>query len=413
MTSSFFNPLDSDIQSNPYEGYQRFAQQGPIQRGHASIPGYESTWYFFGFEEARQVLKAPFHKPLFGTEVPNINDDNVVLTNDRSLIWQHLSEWPLFQNPPIHTARRALLVDAFKESRLAALEESIRHDADRLLDSALSKNTFEIQQEFSYPLAVGAISKVLGIPCPNIPWFKSTTKKLADVLDLGYVPDAYAPGMAALNELITYTEEAIDWKKSHLADDLISQLIKPLSSDSNPDHNTIVSLITQVLFAGQETVADSIGIAVHTLINHPNQLTLLQNNPALLDNAIKEILRFDCPVQFTGSRAASEDINFGEIKIAAGETTIIALGACNRDARRFHHPEIFDIQRDLSGPELSFGYGIHYCLGVHLARMVMRVALEKLLERLPKTWVLDNPTIWRTNNVLRGPSALTLKLKNK
>ncbi len=411
MKSSLFNPLDPNTQLNPYAAYQLYAQQGPIQRGHASIPGYESTWYFFGFDEARQVLRAPFHKPLFGNEVPN-KDDDATFSNDRSLIWQHLSEWPLFQNPPIHTARRALLVDAFKESHLSILEASIQGDADRLLENVLNKSTFEIQQEFSYPLAVGAISRVLGIPCPDILWFKSTTKKLADVLDLGYVPEAYAPGMAALNELINYTEETIEWKKSHLAEDLISQLIKPLNGNSSLAHNTIVSLVTQVLFAGQETVADSIGIAVHTLTNHPDQLTLLQNNPELLDNAIKEILRFDCPVQFTGSRAASEDINFGEIKIAAGETTIIALGACNHDARRFQNPEIFDIQRDLSGPELSFGHGIHYCLGVHLARMVMRVALEKLLERLPKTWVLDSPTIWRNNNVLRGPSALTLKLKN-
>ena len=410
MTSSLFNPLDPNTRLHPYEVYKRYAQHGPIQRGHASIPGYENTWYFFGFEEARQVLKAPFHKPLFSNELPN-KDNDTELIPDRSLIWRHLSEWPLFQNPPIHTARRALLMDAFKESNLATLEASIRQDADKLLDNSLSKSTCEIQQEFAYPLAVGAISKILGIPCPDIPWFKSITKKLADVLDLGYVPDAYAPGMAALNELITFTEEAIDRKKTHLADDLISQLIKPLNNESNLDHNIIVSLITQVLFAGQETVADSIGIAVHTLVSHPEQLTLLQNNPALLDNAIKEILRFDCPVQFTGSRAATEDFYFGEIKIAAGEPTIIALGACNHDARRFPNPEIFDIQRDLSGPELSFGYGIHYCLGVHLARMVMRIALEKLLERLPEIWAMDKPTIWRNNNVLRGPSSLTLRLK--
>lgn len=412
---TLFDPFDPQMKTDPYAVYRKVASLGPIQQGNASIPGYENAWYFFGFEEARQVLKAPFHKPLFGIGLPNRSTPE--FSNDfsieRAKIWQHLAEWPLFQNPPIHTARRALLVDAFKESRLAILEASIRHDADSLLNDALSKNTFEIQQGLAYPLAVRAISKVLGIPCPDIFWFKSTTKKLADVLDLGYVPNAYVPGMAALNELIAYTEEVIDWKKSHLANDLLSQLIKPLNVDNNPNHNNIVSLVTQVLFAGQETVADSIGIAVHTLSNHPDQLSLLQNNSALLDNAIKEILRFDCPVQFTGSRAASEDINFGGINIAAGDTTIIAIAACNHDARRFHNPEIFNIQRDLSGPELSFGYGIHYCLGVHLARMVMRVALEKLLERLPQTWVLDSPTIWRNNNVLRGPSALTLCLRRR
>lgn len=411
MTSLAFNPFDPSIKTEPYNGYRRYVEIGPIQRGYPSIPGHEDTWYFFGFEEARQALRAPLHKPLFNVNSAKPPSNDSILSNDRALIWQHLSEWPLFQNPPIHTARRALLADAFKEAHLEKLSHSIQLNADRLLDVALSQDSFEIQQNFAYPLAVAAISQVLGIPCPDVTWFKSTTKKLADVLDLGYVPAAYAPGMTALNELITYTEEAIDWKRSHLADDLLSQLVKPVNGDANPDHNTIVSLVTQVLFAGQETVADSIGIAVHTLANHPQQLALLQNNPALLDNAMKEILRFDCPVQFTGSRAASEDIQFGDIKIAAGETTIIALGACNHDKRRFTNPEVFDIQRDLSGPELSFGHGIHYCLGVHLARMVMRIALQTLLERLPKTWVLDRPTVWRDNNVLRGPSALTLRLK--
>jgi cytochrome P450 len=407
---TYFDPFDPLLRSDPYAVFRHHVGQGPIQRGGSSMPGYENTWYFFGFEEARQLLRSGLHMPVLRTEIFTQEISGIKLSEDRALLWQHLSEWPLFQNPPMHTHRRALVAHAFRDSSLKKLGSYIKATAGTLLDKALPNKTIEIQQEFSYPLAISAITRVLGLPPPDIAWLKGITRKMANVLDLGYVPAAYAPGISALNELIAYVEESIAWKRQHLSDDLLSQLLRPLEDNTTLGDNLVVTLVTQILIAGQETVSDGIGNGVNLFASHPDQLQLAQCNPQLIENAVQEILRFDSPVQFTSSRTVTSDMQFGDIQIAAGEITIVALGACNRDGRRFDNPDQFDIKRDLSGPELSFGHGIHYCLGVHFARMVMHIAFEELLGKLPKNWILNSPVQWRDNAVFRGPAALTLTL---
>ena len=406
--TGFFDPLNPLLKSDPYALYKQYLANGSVQRGSPTMPGYENTWYVFGFEEARQLLKSSLHEPLHRVEMSAKETGDIPLSEDRALIWQHLSEWPLFQSPPLHTKRRALLAGAFQEPALKKLEAYLESTADKLLDKALNNNAVNIQQEFSYPLSVTAIAQVLGLPPPDIAWFKGITKKITAVLDLGYVPATYAPGIAALNEIIAYAEDAIKWKRQHLSDDLLSQLLRPIDDVAPLDDGVIVSLITMILITGQETVADGIGNGVNSLIAHPDQLKLARKNPGLIDNVVREILRFDSPLQFTSTRTITRDMHLGDIEIAPGEITIVALGACNRDGRRFHDPDHFDIRRDLSGSELSFGYGIHYCLGVHLARMVMRIAFLALFDKLPKTWALESPVEWRDNVVFRGPTALTL-----
>jgi cytochrome P450 len=403
-----FDPFSPLLKSDPYSFFRKNLVNGPIQRSKSAVPGHESTWYFLGFEEARLLLKSDLKAPL--SKANELYQEPNLLPENRALIWQHLSEWPLFQHPPLHTQRRALIANAFRRPALGKLESRIRSLAGNLLKEALTGNSIELQRTFSYPLAVTAINEVLGLPPPDILWFKELTKKIADFLDLGHTPGVYAPGMDALNELISYVEEAMVWKRQHLSDDLLSVLLRPLDNDVQLENNIIISLVTQILIAGQETMADGIGNGVNVFAAHPDQLDLARTNPQLIENTIQEILRFDSPVQFTSSRLTTRDLEFGDVRIAAGDMTIVALGACNRDSRRFQNPDQFNIQRDLSGPELSFGQGIHYCVGVHFARMVTAIAFQELFGKLPNNWILQSPVTWRNNAVFRGPAALTLRL---
>lgn len=408
--SEFFNLSNPLLRSDPHVLFKKYASKGPIQRGLLAMPGYEDTWYFLGFEEARTLLKSGLHDPLYREDISGSTTEEVSLSKDRSLIWRCLSEWPLFQSPPLHTHRRALLTNLFKKNSVNRYRLSIQAIACDLLDKTSTHSKIEIQQEFSFPLAVSAITQTLGLIPPDIVWFKGLTRKIADVLDLGYTPESYTPGLHALNELVAYVEESVAWKHRHLSDDLLSQLLVSIDGEPNLAKNLVVSLITQMLFAGQETVADAIGNSVNLLSRYPDSLELLRSNPRLIENAIREILRYESSVQFTSPRIITHDMQFDDTKIRAGELTVVVLSACNRDNRRFKNPDHFDIKRDLSGTELSFGHGIHHCLGIHFAHMVMQVALEELLHKLPKDWILHRDVEWRNNATFRGPASLSLSL---
>jgi len=401
-----FDPFDPQLKSDPYGLFKQYRQNNPIQLGCSTTPGYADTWYFFGFEEARQLLRCDLHEPQKRIEglVPETPPDA------RAKIWQHLSGWPLFQDPPLHTSRRAMLASSFRDPALAILNHATEQHADVLLGNILAKNTDEldIQTEFAFPLAVAAIFRAVGIPAPDTAWFKNITRKLVNVLDLGYVSDAYEPGLAALNELIDFVQEMTRWKTSHLDNDLLSALIKTDAEGQKLADDVITQLITQILFAGQETVADAIGNGVHALVTNPDQLAKLRVNPALMSNLITEVLRYNNPVMFMGSRILPNDKKIGHIVIPAGQPTIVAVAACNHDPRRFDKPQQLDINRDLTNTELSFGHGIHYCLGAHYARQVMQIAFTALLDKLPQKWEIAAPAVWRPNTILRGPLSLRI-----
>lgn len=401
-----FNPFDPQLKADPYALFKQYRENAPVSLGCSTSPGYADTWYFFGFEEARQLLRCKLSEPGKRAESALTHADA------RSQIWKHLSGWPLFQDPPIHTHRRALLAGAFREPALARLQYAHKQHAEDLLQQFHRRGhqQIDIVTEFAYPLAVGAISRVLGIPAPDTTWFKAITRKISDVLDLGYVEAAYEPGLEALKALIAYVEEMIIWKSTHLGDDLLSALIRPDKGSPQLSAEVLTQMATQILFAGQETVADGIGNGVFACMEQPQQLALLRSKPELLANFTTEVLRYRNPVLFTGSRILEEDFTCGDISIKAGEPTIIALAACNRDSRRFTAPDQFNIQRDLGGTELSFGHGIHYCLGAHHARQVMQVGFAALLQHLPAEWQLASPVNWRPNSVLNGPLHLKLAL---
>jgi len=407
-----FNPSLISAQANPYQFLSQYSDIAAIQKGAPAIPGYSHTWYFFGFEESKKLLQSEFIEPNFRKDFQINDSEHEYLSPERLALWQHVANWPLFESPPLHTSRRALLAQSFRQATMLALASYIQAESDRLISQAMLKRYVNLQQEFIAPLAVSVISKVIGIPSPDSTWLKVNTYKISRAFDFGSTSQHYIEGLESLNLLVAFIKEMLIWKKQHLSEDLLSSLICKMDNVEPIDESVVISMMTQVLIAGQETISGLMGNGIYAFTKHAEQLTLLKENPSLIDNAVAEILRYDSSLLFTSTRVLKDNFTYGDIQIRAGETTSVVLAACNHDSRRYSNPSQFDIQRDLSGTELSFGHGIHYCIGSHLARLVTKIALQTLIKKLPNHWVLEEPVIWRSNNNMRGPTSLFVATNN-
>jgi cytochrome P450 len=189
---------------------------------------------------------------------------------------------------------------------------------------------------------------------------------------------------------------------------LLAHLLHPPPEAEALNEDDIVYLLSLLFFAGQETVSDAIGNGVCLFSNHPEALAWVLSDINRMPNAVEEILRYEPPVQYTVARTAAVDTVVGETLIRRGDPVTIVLGAASRDKRKFDDPDSFDASRQVSGDTLVFGKGIHVCLGIHLARLTLRIAFEQLFRRMPVNWQVAAPPVWRDNLSLRGPASLLI-----
>lgn len=384
------------------------ASKGYVQAGSPTIPGYSSTWYIFGFEEAQKLLAARTREPEL--RMAPISGDKYAKA--RAEIWQHLGGWPLFQNPPEHTAQKRTFLPYFNQESVKYVSKALQHNADLMMREMLHNNqkVIDIQESLVFPLAIQAICMLIGMPALEVDWLKKRTRAFVNFLDLGYTEAAYLPCQVALQEMqarmcdIIRSGQVIN---GSWLDSLVKQSGKIASEFEDA---SIVALMMQILFAGQETVGDTIGNAVYRFSMDPEQLAILYRHPELMDNAVEEILRYENPVNFLGTRVLDEAITLNDVRLEANSPTIVVLWTCNRDGRRYVNADQFDIQRSFAGSQLSFGHGLHTCIGMHLARLLIRIVLNTLIKHIPQPWELADAPVWRENMIFSGPLSLSLKL---
>jgi cytochrome P450 len=410
MSSSteFFDPFQEALKADPYPVYRRYLEAGSIQRGKPPMPEYPESWYVFGFYEASTVLRNPDFVHDRSKVLPS-HDFAQDLPAVQQAFWGWLGKMILLRDPPSHTAQRALISRQFSQSSVQQLGDFIEAEADSLLDHAMRRNGFDLMWEFAYPLSLKVITHILGTPMPDLHWFKSCTRAIAAALSVRNSNNAYAGGATAFAELLEFLHECLAVPGSDLSSGSVLSQLQALSVDGRDlADDIIIPLMSLLLFAGQETVSDAIGNGMITLFNHPIERARLVSNPQLMSAAVEEILRFEAPVQYTVARTAATDIEIGGIRIRRGEPVTVVLGAACRDPRRYPDPDRFDVSRPSTGDTLVFGKGIHFCLGVHLARLTLRIAFSKLLTRLPSHWTITGVPTWRDNISLRGPASLLI-----
>lgn len=307
-------------------------------------------------------------------------------------------------DPPEHAKMRRLAAYAFTPKRIQQWEKDIRKIAGELLDRIPPGEPIDVMDQLAAPLSVRSIAAVLGVPPPD----HASLRKWGDLVftanpdEMKMVPDA-------LKALLSLTNELIVLKRKEPADDLLSTLIAATDGDECISADELVAVSMSVLIAGYETTIRLIGDTLLALLDHPEQLALLQNGQYTVDTAIEEVLRYYGPQTSALWRFTNQDTEIAGTTIPAHEPVLLLVASAHRDAQRYADPDTFDITRT-DKRHLAFGHGIHHCIGAALARMESKVLVTCLIERnirislaIPRAQIYFKPSL-----VLRGPDVLPM-----
>ena len=309
-------------------------------------------------------------------------------------------------NPPDHTRLRRLVSRAFTPARVRDLGPRIEAVAAELIKAArASGEPVDLIEALASPLPVTVISELLGVPAEDYDRLVGWSDALARGLDPAFLIsiDDRERQQVARAEFGAYLTELIAERRRSPGGDLVSALIGVADDGDVLSEEELIATCILLLVAGHETTTSLIGSAVLELIRHPDQLARLRAEPELMAGAVEEFLRYDPPVQLT-ARVALTDASIGAVPVAAGSAALMLVGAANRDPTLCADPERLDIARPPTR-HLSFGQGIHFCLGAPLARLETQIVLRLLLER-PDDLLLAGEPVWKENTVLRGLRSL-------
>ncbi|NJM42210.1 MAG: cytochrome P450, partial [Anaerolineae bacterium] len=271
--------------------------------------------------------------------------------------FEMVDQWMLMRDPPHHTRLRGLVNKAFTPAAVNQLRGRIQVIANGLLDEAEQREQFDLIAEYAFELPVRVIAEMLGVPTEQRDQFKDWSNKLANALDFNDKSSVMDDATVAANEMTAFMRELIAAKRTKPTDDILTGLVQAEQDGDRLSEDEVISTCGLLLFAGHETTVNLIGNGALAFLRHPDQLALLQREPALLPNAIEEILRYESPVQAT-ARNVSEDVQVGNATLSKGREVMIVIGAANRDPRHFTNPDHFDITRN-EAKHQAFGGGIH------------------------------------------------------
>lgn len=389
-----FNPLSPDFIRDPYPSYERLRTLDPV---HLTPFGNYLT-------SRHAEVSLVIRDKRFGKDFVDRSSRRYGPQIMNEPVFQSMSHWMLQQDPPDHTRLRGLVVKAFTARRVEDMRPRIQEIVDATLDRVEANGHMDLIEDFAFRLPITVICDMLGIPEDHREVFYRSSRDGGRLLDPVPLSRAEIDAANAANLLARgYFQQLFDLRRRQPGDDLTTQLVQAEEDGAKLSNDELTANIMLLFGAGHETTVNLIGNGLLALFRNPDQLALLKAHPAHITNAIEEFLRYDSSVQMTG-RVALEDIaDLGGKPIPKGETVLCLLGSANRDPAVYpDRPDRLDITRPNVRP-LSFGGGIHFCLGAQLARIEAEVAIATLLRRLPDITAddVENPK-WRPTFVLRG-----------
>ncbi|TCN38738.1 cytochrome P450 [Kribbella orskensis] len=382
----------------PYPLYARLHELGPVNLTPAS-PAYAAVAN--GYAAVDQILRDP--RFVKGGPPPAADADPITTALSNSM---------MFRTEPDHGRMRKAFHQAFTPRRVAALEPQITALTDSLLDRLASLGAdcpVDFIAEFGYLLPAGVMSALLGIPSPDLDWFRTRVQRVEDYLDFGgRTPEKVAAANEAATEMSAYYAALIAERRVSPGDDLISGLVQVIDAGEGEltDEELIGNLL--VLFnASFVTTINLLGNALPPLLERPALVKSLATDPAVAEVCVEEVLRYDGTAQLV-VRTASEDLEVGGVVIPRGGLVLVILGAANRDPARFPSPEVFDPERP-DKRHITFGAGAYFCIGAVLARAEGRLALPRLFQRFPDL-ALAEPPVQSAGLALRGFATMPVSL---
>jgi cytochrome P450 len=391
-----FDPYSETFFEDPWETYRWMRDEAPVYH-HPELDFYAVSRY----EDCVEVHRD--YRTYTSTR-------GVTLDQLRSASFGEVVEQTgsiIMMDPPRHERMRKLVNRAFTARQISGWEPVARRVICGFLDELAGSETFDVVRDVSGPFPVEVISEILGVPSED----RQQLRRWADGLLEREVGNPFPPAsaMEAAVAFFTYMHDLVVDRRAHPATGMIDDLIAAeVEADEGGrerlDDLEVSYFIALLTAAGAETVTKLVGNGVMTFAEHPDQLAKLQADPALVSSAVEEVLRWRAPSQYQG-RFSVADRDFHGVTIPAGHPVLIVTGAANRDPRAYDEPDRFDIERNPPMP-ISFGHGIHYCIGAHLARLEGEIAFTELYRRWPDLDVdLDNIRYVHMTNVA-GPSSV-------
>lgn len=404
--------INSEFLNDPYGAYRTLRAKGPI---HWSPEFCGGAWLVSGYADVAFVLRDPRFSVRRAGGWANSSGPGAVdeLREFKRVFARSL----LFVDAPQHTRLRQAMNPGFKPAALQAMAPRIQIVADDLLDKIVAKAPrgrtsalaqFDFMQSFARPLPALVIAAMLGIDARDCEQFVRWSDQIADFIGAPTPTiDIALQAQAGLSAMNAYFEELLPQRRLQRGDDLISQLILAEAEGGIVTTKELLAQCCTLLFAGHETTRNLLGNGMLALLQHPDQWQLLQRTPSLLASALKELLRFDSPVQYSGRRLKT-DLEMHGKRMKKGDLVIALIGSANRDPEKFDDPDRLDITRN-QGAHLSFGYGPHVCIGATLTYMEAEIAVRSLMRRLPGLAQASPTSQWGQNAVYRSLTELPLQ----
>ncbi len=395
------NIVNAEFKANPFPLFADLRASDPVYR--TTLPDKTAVWLLSRYEDVAALLR----------DERFTKNRRSALTAEqlRRLPWTPPMFRPLERNmldldPPDHTRLRSLVHKAFTPSLVEQMRSRTQTIADELLERNASNGEMDLIADFALPLPMTIITEILGVPEKDHDkfhrWSQAVVALTSPKPTLRVIPSVW--------QFIRYLRQFFKLRRRDPREDLISALIKAEETGDKLDENELLAMVFLLLIAGHETTVNLIGNGTLALLENPDQLRRLQCEPSLIKPAIEELLRYTSPVFMTTERYAREDAKIHGVTIPRGEMTLGVIGSANRDESIFDTADELRITRE-PNKHLSFGQGIHFCLGAPLARMEAQIAFITVLRRFPNLQLntRSQSLCWRPSMLLRGLAALPVR----
>lgn len=386
-----------------YEVYRTLRAEHPVQWSEVW-----NCWLVLGYRDVQAALRDPRFSSSKMQTFSGALPENV--RRQVQPLITILSGFLGLSDPPDHTRLRRLINKAFTPRVVEGMQARIQGIVDDLLDRVAQSDTPDIVTKFAYPLPATVITEMLGLPSKDVQRFKTWSDDIVGFIGAGRAtPERAERGQESMMALADYYRPIIEERRRQPQDDLLSAMT---SAQDRGDRLTDIELLATsiTLLAGRhETTAGLIGNGLLALAQHPNETRRLRQEPALLTGAIKELLRYDSPVQ-RAERVAVQDVEVSGKWIKRGDRVFLVIGSANRDPEQFEHPDTLDLARR-DNKHVAFGQGIHFCIGAPLAQLEGAIAIQSFLDRFENFQLTNSTLDWQESVAIRSLKSLTLHVE--
>src|SRR5215207_2322253 len=427
-TLSLSNLLREAVRADPYPFYAQLRSQDPVHWDEEM-----GIWVLTRYAD----IAAIYNDHRFSRAQGLMRGFQRLPENEQQIaepVYHSFSKTMFYADPPYHTHLRGLMNNAFTPRRVEQLRPYIQRVIDDLLDAGQAKGQMDLIHDLAYPLPVMVIAELLGLPSQDRQRFKGWSDDLFAILGtVRHAPHLMERAAYSLTQMTEYITALSHERRQQPRDDLLSALVSVVDNEEAlacPHHDSgvkstphsgsgrargrssaahltqeeLVSNINILLSTGHETTTHLIGNGILALLQNPDQLQKLQQQPQLIYSAIDEMMRYENPVQIT-YRSAIEDVEMGGRQIRKGDLVNSILGSANRDLEKYTDPDRFDITRN-EGRHLNFGLGIHFCIGASLVRLEAEIAFLTILRRFPNLQLTTERLDWQEHPIFRGLKSL-------